>query len=54
MRADGSKGQEWDFPDGPVVKTPWSQSRVVHGFNPWSGDLRSCILHLAWGGRQGL
>ena len=27
----------WDFPGGPVFKTPCSQCRV-HGINPWSGN----------------
>ena len=29
-----------DFPGGPVVKTPHSHCRG-HGFDPWSGKLRS-------------
>ena len=29
-----------DFPGGPVVKTLHVHCRA-HGFNPWSGDLRS-------------
>ena len=32
------------FPSSPVVKTPHSQGRE-HGFDPWLGDLRSCMLH---------
>ena len=28
--------QVWDFPDGPVTKTPSSQCQGP-GFNPWSG-----------------
>ena len=31
----------WDFPDGPVVKTPCSQD-PGHGFNPWWG---AKVLH---------
>ena len=27
----------WDFPGGPVVKTPYSQCRGP-GFDPWSGN----------------
>ena len=28
---------KWDFPGGPVVKTPHSQCRG-HGFDPWLGN----------------
>ena len=31
------KGRAWDFPGGPVVKTPHSQCRGL-GFDPWSGN----------------
>ena len=29
----------WDFPGGPVVKTPCFHCRG-HRFDPWSGNLR--------------
>ena len=29
--------ESWDFPGGPVVKTPHSQCRGP-GFDPWSGN----------------
>ena len=45
MRTDGSKGQGWDFPDGPVVKTPWSQCR---GMGSILG-LGTKILHPTFG-----
>ena len=50
MKADGSKGQDWDFPDGPVVKTPWSQCRGMGSILV----LGTKILHLVLGRRQGL
>ena len=31
------KWYHWDFPGGPVVKTPYFQCRG-HKFNPWSGN----------------
>ena len=35
----------WDFPGGPMVKTPYSQDRAC-GFDPWSlGELRSHVSH---------
>lgn len=45
MKADGSKGQGWDFPDVPVVKTPWSQCR---GMDSILG-LGTKILHPTFG-----
>ena len=33
----------WDFPDGLVAKTPYSQSKGP-GFYPWSGNW---VLHAA-------
>ena len=52
MKTYGFKGQGWDFPDGPVVKTPqesnaaaWVQSLV------W--ELRSHRPHLAEKGGVG-
>ena len=32
-----------DFPGGPVVKDPRFHCRG-HEFDPWSGELRSCML----------
>ena len=32
----------WDFPGGPVVKTPHFHFRG-HEFDPWSEELRSCM-----------
>ena len=29
--------KKWDFPGGPLAKTPYSQCRGP-GFNPWSGN----------------
>ena len=38
------KRRSWgDSPGGPVVKTPCLQSRG-HGFDPWTGQLRSHML----------
>ena len=31
------KGNDMDFPGGPVARTPHSQC-WGHGFNPWSGN----------------
>ena len=33
-----------DFPAGPLVKTPPIQHRL-NGFHPWSGEIRSHMLH---------
>ena len=30
-------GDSWDFPGGPVVKTPHFHGRG-HGFDPWWGN----------------
>ena len=32
-----SKQKDWEFPDGPVVRTPCFHCRG-HGFNPWLGN----------------
>ena len=32
-----------DFPDGPVVRTPYFRCRGRQ-FNSWSGNLRSCMV----------
>ena len=32
----------WEFPGGPVVRTPCFHCRG-HRFDPWSGNLRSCM-----------
>ena len=35
-----NKIQPWDFPGGPVVKTPSFHCKG-RGFDPWLGELRS-------------
>ena len=43
MQEVKSKSCVWDFPGGPLVKTPCFQCRE-HGFDPWLGNLRSpCV-----------
>ena len=37
------KVASWDFPGGPMVKTPGFQWTGC-GFNPWSGNLRFHLL----------
>ena len=34
----------WDFPSGPVVRTPRFCCRG-HKFDPWSRELRSRVTH---------
>ena len=41
----------WGFPGGPVVKTLCFQ-RTGHGFNPWSGELTSCMPRSAAEAKQ--
>ena len=44
MKGIDKKRIFWNSPGSAVVKTPYFHCRGVgHGFNPWLGELRSCM-----------
>ena len=47
----GSRNKIWDFPGGPVVRTPCFHCRG-HGFDPWNPGSGTKIPQATWYGQK--